>query len=574
LENIDEGRLLENSRYRLTHILGRGGMATVYRAHDRRLDMFRAIKMLLPEYASNVNIRRRFEMEARTTAKLHHANIVTVHDVSIDGEKLFIVMELITGGCLMDRVRDIGTLPPRLAVRTIAQLLEGLHYAHECGVIHRDIKPHNIMITNNETPKLADFGIAHLTDSEAQMTRTGSVMGTWAYMAPEQRASARQVDARSDVYSCTATLFALLTGEEPFDLFAPDAHPKLFAEMPDALRTVISKGSAYLQDARYASAMDLKLALEEVLGGLPDDPEDTPPLASPDLVRRFVSGSLSGMASEPLYLSNPEGQSSPTFDSDSLPLDDRATASGRFADLDASIVREADQRREEGAGAPISPARGSGKVKLALLIIVFLGVGFVVTLFLAIATISLWQQDAGAVLGVVEASPTGGTPAAEKENAKPGADDIADTDAVGSIAPAGAAMDPSPATATAPPTTVSAEPKPVPTTTTTPDPVPIVQETVPPKEESSTPTGRLRLRCLPGCDIVIKSKVLTHAPAINAKDSFKGRVPLGKNVIRMTPANGKVVTHEVLVLSTGSPSYCWDFTTKSHCKKESLRSAP
>jgi serine/threonine protein kinase len=581
LETTDQITLLDGERYQLTHVLGRGGMATVYRAYDRRLDVFRAVKMLLPEFAQNQSIRRRFEMEARTTAKLHHRNIVTVHDVAIDGDKFFIVMELITGGCLMDRIRDKGPLPPRLAARTMAEVLDGLEYAHQSGVIHRDLKPHNVMVTKDGRAKLADFGIAHVSDTQSDATRTGTVMGTWAYMAPEQRASARQVDARSDVYAATATLFALVTGQEPFDLFAPDAHTKLFENLEPELATIIRRGSSYLQDSRYDSALKLKEALEEIVEELPEDPPDLPPLASMELVARFERGSLSGIESKPLPLSDPIGQSIPTFVADNQPHD-YATASGRFQDLDDSFLREKEEVQEatdrEAEKALTDERRRRSRItNTAILLAMMLGLTAVLLVGLVVVTMSLLSTQPVADTLDKPANPIEIQGSMQGVKAKGNSESTKDTDIKGIIDPSMPTPDPSkdkskeseniaaPAPTPAPP-----EPSPVGPQPIAPSPVAEPgQETEGVQEDAEStkgpPTGRLKIRCLPSCSIEIRSAVAKSQPLITAKDRFDGLVPRGLNRVRLLSADGEEKRGTVTVYKDGVGKLCWDFSTKSTC---------
>ena len=157
---------LSEGRYRLVGVLGEGGMSTVYSALDQRLGVHRAVKVLSPALSHHASIRKRFDAEARTTARLVHPNIVNVHDVGLDNGRAFIVLELMTGGSLMGRLDALGPLPPRMAVEVVSALMAALQYAHERGVIHRDVKPHNLLVDGDGVPKLTDFGIARLLTSD------------------------------------------------------------------------------------------------------------------------------------------------------------------------------------------------------------------------------------------------------------------------------------------------------------------------------------------------------------------------------------------------------------------------
>ncbi len=278
---------LADGRYQLIDVLGVGGMATVYRAYDARLQVPRAIKVLLPSLARKRSLRTRFETEASTMALLEHPHIVRVYDVGIDGDRVYIVMELVSGGSLLDRVKQHGALPPRMAVRATLDMLRALQVAHAKGVVHRDIKPHNVLITSEGELRLTDFGIARirLDEEDDGMTKTGAVMGTWGFMAPEQRVDAKSVDVRADIYSVGATLYAILTDKTPVDLFVADMDAKLLADLPDPLAEIIRVSCKYEREERYADPMTMVAALEPLLEALPPDPADTPPMtaASPQL---------------------------------------------------------------------------------------------------------------------------------------------------------------------------------------------------------------------------------------------------------------------------------------------------
>ncbi len=278
---------LDNGRYKLQEILGQGGMAVVYKAWDNRLRVERAIKILSPQIAKRQSLRKRFENEARTMARLAHPNIVSVTDVVEEGEHFFMVMELVTGGTLWDWVTAHGRMPPRLALEHLRPVLDAMGAAHEAGVIHRDIKPQNIMLTADGLPKVTDFGIAHVQDlfNTGNLTRTGSVMGTWGYMAPEQRQSARGVDGRSDVYALGATLYAVVTADLPVDLFAAAQDEDVLDRVPKDLHRLVRKATRYRADDRYQDVAEMAAACDTVLARLPALPGGTPRIGpDPDFV--------------------------------------------------------------------------------------------------------------------------------------------------------------------------------------------------------------------------------------------------------------------------------------------------
>ncbi len=276
------GNTLRGGRYVLAERLGEGGMATVWKAFDQRLQVWRAIKILSPALATKKKIRSRFETEAQTMANLEHDHIVRVYDVDEDGDQAFIVMELVEGGNLVDWLDRNGPMPARMAVDVAIEVCLALTYAHDKGVIHRDIKPHNVMIDRKGVCRLTDFGIARAGDDDQGLTKTGAVMGTWGYMAPEQRSDAKHVDGRADVYAMGASLFSLVTNRVPNDLFAADQDPAILDGVPEALVPVVRRATEYKREARFGSAAELIAALVAVRDQLGALPAGTPPLA-PDV---------------------------------------------------------------------------------------------------------------------------------------------------------------------------------------------------------------------------------------------------------------------------------------------------
>jgi serine/threonine-protein kinase len=217
-------------RYRLEDVIGRGGMSTVYRATDRVLQRTVAVKVMSTALAEGDPTHvARFEREARAAASLVHPGIVTVYDTGVDGDERFIAMEYVDGESLAMSISDQAPLDPRRAANLAAQIADALEAAHRAGLVHRDVKPGNVMIARDGTVKVLDFGIARVEDA-GSITRTASLLGTAAYMAPEH-ALGSPVDARSDVYSLGCVLYAMLTGAPPFsgDLAAAVLHQQVNA---------------------------------------------------------------------------------------------------------------------------------------------------------------------------------------------------------------------------------------------------------------------------------------------------------------------------------------------------------
>lgn len=266
------------SRFELLSRLGEGGMATVYRALDRKTGEHCAVKVLLPKFAERPSLRSRFAAEAEAMSRIHHRNVVHVFEVGLGHARPFFAMELAEGGCLIDWIETHGPMPPRLATDVAIQLCKGIGAAHRIGVIHRDIKPHNILMNRRGVCKITDFGIAQFEDDAASMTRTGSVMGTLGYIAPEQRANAKDVDERTDIYSIGATLFTMVTARTTMDLFFADQEPEMLDGVFEALIPVILRATRYRRDDRYPTVRHLAKALFELKASLPEDPPGTPAL--------------------------------------------------------------------------------------------------------------------------------------------------------------------------------------------------------------------------------------------------------------------------------------------------------
>lgn len=269
-------------RYKILETIGEGGMAVVYKARDTLLGRVVAIKVLHPQYAQDEEFVERFREEARAAASLLHPNVVNVYDVGRDGDRDYIVMEYVPGESLKSIIRRQGRLSVATATRYVMHILEALAHAHESGVIHRDIKPHNILITTDGRAKVADFGIARAASS-SRLTETGTVLGTVAYISPEQARGA-QVDHRSDLYSLGVVYYEALTGRVPFSgdtsvsvalkhIQEIPEPPSLYnPAIPRAIEKVIMKALQKDPAKRFSSAREMLSALSAAAKSLPAEP--------------------------------------------------------------------------------------------------------------------------------------------------------------------------------------------------------------------------------------------------------------------------------------------------------------
>ena len=252
-------------RYRLIELLGQGSMAKIYRARDGQLERDVAVKVLRPEYGQDPDFGSRFRQEAQAAASLNHPSIVSVYDYGTEAAGPFIVMELVDGEDLASIIRRSGALTPRRAARLAAETARAISVAHANGFVHRDVKPGNILVTNDGRVKVADFGIARAV-AEAQLTLPGTTLGSVHYFSPEQ-ARGEQATAASDIYSLGIVLYELLTGRRPWegDSAAAVAMARLTgpvpilssvrAGIPPTLEAIVRKALAQDPAERFATSV-------------------------------------------------------------------------------------------------------------------------------------------------------------------------------------------------------------------------------------------------------------------------------------------------------------------------------
>jgi serine/threonine protein kinase len=288
-------------RYRIEGRLGVGGMSTVHLAFDNRLERYVALKLLAEHLADDPTFVSRFRREALSAARLVHPNIVQVFDFGFDSghHQHFIVMEHVTGNSCAELLRDRGQLPVSQAVDIVTQACRGLDYAHRNGVVHRDVKPGNLLVSDSDVVKLADFGIARAVD-QSSITQAGSVLGTAAYLAPEQ-ARGEEAGPQADLYSLGVVTYQLISGRLPYEASSlselalkqqresPIPLDELVPAVPRALAVAVATSLSIDQQARYKDAIEVAEALH-------DGAQGVGPTRSPT---GFATGATSLLAGEP-----------------------------------------------------------------------------------------------------------------------------------------------------------------------------------------------------------------------------------------------------------------------------------
>ncbi len=292
-------------RYRVQRLLGRGAMGVVYAAHDPVIDRPVAIKLVRVDLLSGEDredFLARFRREAQAAGRCMHPNIVAVYDFSMHEGNPFLAMEYVEGLSLADRLRQSGRIAPDAAVQLVLQVLDALGLAHMAGVVHRDVKPANILLVSDHQVKMTDFGIARFDNTD--QTRHGAIIGTPSYMSPEQ-CRGDPVDARTDVFSTGAVLYEMLTGERPFGRGGttqviyrlmheePPAIVTPHPAVPPALTAVLRRALAKRVEARFPSAQAMAAALRAA-------PEETVVLSSPATTQTGIAQAELGRVEQAL----------------------------------------------------------------------------------------------------------------------------------------------------------------------------------------------------------------------------------------------------------------------------------
>ncbi|MBQ8894204.1 MAG: Stk1 family PASTA domain-containing Ser/Thr kinase [Clostridia bacterium] len=331
------GKVL-NDRYMITEVIGVGGMAYVYKAFDKVCNRVVAVKILKDEFMSDAQFRRRFTNESKAITMLSHNNIVDVYDVSLEGDSLYIVMEYIDGITLKEYMEKKGALSSAETIHFVRQILKGLSHAHERGIVHRDIKPHNIILLKDGTIKITDFGIARLTKFDTQ-TISDMTIGSVHYISPEQ-ASGDRTDERSDIYSVGIILYEMLTGKLPFEadtavavaLKQVQAQP----ELPTEINPAIPQG---LEDITLKAIMKDPAVRYQSAGAILAD--ITLFESDPSITFNYTAGP----AEEEVVLDN-----SPTIFAEDLPVNQEEAS--EEDPVEESAAEESEEQEEESEEKP------------------------------------------------------------------------------------------------------------------------------------------------------------------------------------------------------------------------------
>jgi len=353
------GRLLDN-RYEILEVIGTGGMAVVYKARCHRLNRLVAIKILKDEFAGDEEFRRRFHAEGEAVAMLSHPNIVQVYDVSSTDNANYIVMELIDGISLKQYMERKGVLNWKETLHFAMQIAKGLEHAHSRGIVHRDIKPHNVMVLKNGSVKVMDFGIARVMNKSNTLTK--EALGSVHYISPEQ-AKGGHTDNRSDLYSLSVVMYEMMTGRPPYDGESAVAvaiqhinggapmPSTLNPNIPGGLEQIIMKGMSLDVRDRYASATEMLQDMEEFRKNpgilfdyhtvLDDATRAIPTAAQPrTLAERKVQAKTGARATTDSIRLRQGGTGN-------LPKRSTGTVPGAHTGKDADAIRRAQQRRRE-----------------------------------------------------------------------------------------------------------------------------------------------------------------------------------------------------------------------------------
>ncbi len=343
-----------DGRYRVDTMIATGGMSAVYRGLDLRLDRPVALKIMESRYAGDQQFLTRFQREARAVARLSNPGLVAVYDQGIEGRHPYLVMELVEGGTLRELLRERGPMPPHAAAAVLAPVLGGLAVAHTAGLVHRDVKPENVLISDNGEVKIADFGLVRAV-AEAKITSTSVILGTAAYLSPEQ-VSTGDADPRSDVYAVGILAYELLTGTTPFTGDSPlavayqrmdhevPAPGTVIAGVPTQFDDLVLRATARDPVGRYANAREMADDLAAIVDDLGLPAFRVP--APSNSAQHAAAVTAATAARKPAAVRQAPPQHTREFTRDGVPPQrpENRPVSGQFAGVDLDEFYWARQR--------------------------------------------------------------------------------------------------------------------------------------------------------------------------------------------------------------------------------------
>lgn len=380
------GRLID-SRYQIESFIARGGMATVYKATDTRLNRTVAIKVMHPTLAEDPDFVRRFEREARSAATFSHPAVVAVHDQGVDGELVYLAMEYVDGTTLRGLLRDQGSLSAPIALSILEPVLDALSAAHRAGFVHRDVKPENILISTTGQVKIADFGLARaIEDSTASQVTQGVLIGTVAYLAPEQ-VKTGHADQRSDVYSAGIILYECVVGQTPFVGATPlsvayqhvndDVTPPSQAnpDVPPVIDELVLVATNKDPEQRYADAADFSHHVHAIRSTLdPNDSQTHLTIAIPHQFEQPVSATPANINADPVPVAEPMQSEQPTTQVEMPPQPEEAAHDGAGGS-DSGGSQAGGPAAEHGQSQLIRPHRFRGLIAAIVLLALILSFG-------------------------------------------------------------------------------------------------------------------------------------------------------------------------------------------------------
>ena len=563
---------LDGGRYHVERVIGVGGSATVLLVQDTRMRVQRAIKLLQPQIARVSTHRARFMAEAHAQAKLQHPNILMVHDAIEDAQGVYLVMEYAENGSLGDRVDTSGPMPVEEVLDVGVRVGGALAVAHASGLVHRDIKPANILVDRHGTYKLADFGIALDLGRAEGLTHTAMIMGTWAYMPPEQRQNSHEVDPRSDLYAFGVTLYALVVGRSSANLHNQEGWEAAYAGVPPALAKILQRATRYDPEDRYARVTDMVADLARLQDAFP---RPAVPSSVPPTVPR----------PSPAASPAPSTPSSPTLgppaSAGPAPAEPVRAAPPRAA---ATFVDAAPTL----SPTPVSSGWRTGTVLAAVALVGLLGVALLLFVGIVwyvrtpdeVATAAPPQDATVAAIATQAPTTTGTTPGEAPSPVSTPAGSIAAT-STGSTPTGSATADVAPRSpdAAAPsgsgpssPVAPAAPTNPAGTATTTPARTPRIIAVIPdaaqpgsgaaPVTESAPAeaTGRVVVRTIPsGATVRLRGRTLTPG----AGDTYT--LSMGSHTLDVSSVSGEQTRLAVAVKAGETVQICYNFDTNASC---------